>query len=296
MKCTLCRKEAAFPSDSNQRILKCRNCGIIFLTPDLIIPEVEKYYSHGNFWRDKINDPQQMTMLKRNAKALLSLMALYKKPDPSVKLLDIGSHEGVFIEEAVKFGYQAQGIEPNKRIVAQARSRGLPIVEGTIENLDEQEKFDIITIFHVLEHLPDPRLALEKIKSHLKKDGILALEVPNIESYLAKKQGLSWKFIALEHLWYFSPMTLKNLLEEVGFQAVFSLKRNGEIPYLSLGEIKQYFWPSRNYNKDRFKMKVQAATTEKLRVKFKLLKKFLAMAVYALGRADHFFIISQPRQ
>ena len=278
------------------RILKCGSCGIIFLSPDLIIPEVEKYYSQGDYWRDKLSDPQQLEMVRRNARAMLSWLALYKKPDKSIKLLDIGSHEGTFVEEANNFGYQAKGTEPNKRIVAQAQARGLPITEGTIEALAGEEKFDIITLFHVLEHLPHPQPALEKIKKHLKEGGLLVLEVPNIESYLAQRHGLSWKFIALEHLWYFSPLTLKNLLSGAGFDIVFSLKRNSEIPYLNLGELQEYFWPSPHYHRDRFKMKVRSPDSQPLKIRFKLLKRFLAMIIYALGRADHLFIISRLRR
>ncbi len=281
------------PYLGDRRILQCGSCGIVFLSPEISMKDSESYYREGDYWRDKLNDPLQREMLSRNARAMLSLITLHKKPDKSVKLLDIGSHEGTFVEEALKFGYQAQGIEPNKRIAAEARARGLPITEGAIESLAGEEKFDIITLFHVLEHLPDPQLALEKIKNHLKTDGILALEIPNIESYLAKRHGLSWKFIALEHLWYFSPLTLKHLLKEAGFEITFSLKRNGEIPYLSLGDIRQYFRPNPNYYKDRFKMKVSAPAAGLLKIRFKLLKRFLAAIIYILGRADHFFVIAK---
>lgn len=293
---TLKDEHNSLPYLGDSRIFKCQSCGLVFLSPELKISEIKKYYSEGNFWRDKLNDPQQIEMLRRNARAILSLIAFHKKPDRSVKLLDIGSHEGIFIEKANNFGYQAQGIEPNKRIVAGARARGLPIFEGTIENLDNQEKFDIITLFHVLEHLPDPQSALEKIKNHLKKDGILVMEVPNIESFLAKKHGLSWKFIALEHLWYFSPTTIKNLLQESGFKVIFSMKRNGEIPYLSLSDIKEYFWPSPDLKRDRFKMKTPQPSVELQKSRFKLLKKLLALLIYTLGRADHLFVISRARQ
>tara|TARA_B100000674_G_C37855386_1_gene922117 strand:+ start:68 stop:727 length:660 start_codon:yes stop_codon:yes gene_type:complete len=119
------------------------------------------------------------------------------------KLLDIGAGGGEFVYIANKNGFNAEGIEPNIGYSEFAKNEyGEKITTGEIEEITNQ--YDIITIFHVMEHLPSPSKAFEKIFSHMSKKGILFVEVPWIEAKDASPHNIFFK----AHIYYFSIETL----------------------------------------------------------------------------------------
>lgn len=301
--CPLCKGETTdwFPGDP--RVLQCRSCEIVFLSKKLQIKNLDDYYGLGNYWQDRLASPENRELLYQNTRQQLRLVVnCLRKPVAGLKLLDVGSHEGVFVEEANHLGFWAIGLEPNKLQVAQARDRGTPLFQGTIENWENSEDFDVITAFHILEHVADPDRVLIKLAHCLKEGGLLVLEVPNIESFLARRHGLGWRFIALEHLFYFSPFTLNSLLDRTGFKIILSEKRNPEIAFLNLNQISHYFVP-RAVKRNSFAMKSLplsgcshlppgVALLRKL-VGFLKIKKLAALAVKFLDREDHLFIIAR---
>ena len=269
----------------------CKSTNVIFAS----------YYGEGDFWKNPLMDPEAVTMAVSNAQECLRWIGNYLEDYQGKKLLDIGAHYGFFVAEAEKFGFHARGIEINKHAVAEAHKRGISLHLGSAEKFPITGPFDVITMFHVLEHVEDPQLIINNIVKNLRPGGLFIMEVPNIESYLAKHHGLSWKYIALEHLWYFSPATLRKLLADSGFQIVFWQKRNYEIGYMSLGWIRQYFFPSRHFYYDRFRAKV-SRTADELPPTIKLLhtlamqsgiKRFLSRIIHWLQRGDHLLVVAR---
>lgn len=131
-------------------------------------------------------------------------------------ILDIGCGTGDFLVGAKKVGWKTLGLEPNYKACEIAKSKGVSIVE----NLDllESNSIDIITMWHVLEHVPDLNSQIIAIKRVLKKDGILLVAVPNYKSYDAKYYKSFWAaYDVPRHLWHFSQTSVKLLFEKYQF-------------------------------------------------------------------------------
>lgn len=135
-------------------------------------------------------------------------------------MLDIGTAGGAFLDAAKQFGYNAYGMEPSEDLVARGKARGLKIEQGTIENHRfEHASFDMVCLWDVIEHLPDPRMALVEIKKLLKPDGILLINYPDIGTWQAKLFGKKYWWILSVHLHHFTKETIRDICLRTGFQA-----------------------------------------------------------------------------
>jgi len=143
---------------------------------------------------------------------------LLQKPDRSV--LDIGSATGHFLSEFKKSGWRTTGVELSYSASKFAREiLGLEIINEDffITDLDPQS-YDLITMYHIIEHFLDPRAMLTKCHNLLSEDGALFIETPNWVGIGALIRGENWShIIPPEHLNYFSPQSLELLVKSSGF-------------------------------------------------------------------------------
>jgi len=136
-------------------------------------------------------------------------------------LLDVGCHIGVFLEIAQERGWEAWGVEPSRWAARQARSKGLRVIEGTLDDVHlTEEFFDVITMWDVIEHLTDPLRDLRKSYRLLRKGGLICIHTMNIESLFARLMGSRWPWLMEMHLYYFSPRTLGEMLRKAGFTVI----------------------------------------------------------------------------
>ena len=136
------------------------------------------------------------------------------------KILDVGCNNGLFLYILKNLGWQTYGLELNKEGAKAAQSLGVQCFSGTLEEAAYPDNFfDIVRIYHVLEHVPQPREVLGEIKRILKPNGLVYFEVPNQASFA---------FYAFKHIWHgrgshlqaFSPASFKVLCEKVGLNIV----------------------------------------------------------------------------
>jgi 2-polyprenyl-3-methyl-5-hydroxy-6-metoxy-1,4-benzoquinol methylase len=140
-------------------------------------------------------------------------------------LLDIGAGTGDFSSFAKQSGWQITGIEPNEKARNSAIKKGISFVEDS-RNL-EKNSYDVITMWHVLEHVPDLDFQIEELKRLLKPNGTILIAVPNFNSYDAKYYGSYWAaYDVPRHLWHFSKTAIKLLFEkqELVLQKVLPMK------------------------------------------------------------------------
>ena len=131
-------------------------------------------------------------------------------------LLDIGAGTGDFLNQAKKSGWEVTGIEPSAAARKRAFEKGINLFEEEAEV--GERKFDVITMWHVLEHVPDVEKQIEWIKNHLSTDGVLIVAVPNFNSYDAKYYKNFWAaWDVPRHLHHFSSKSIKTLFEKNGF-------------------------------------------------------------------------------
>ena len=127
-------------------------------------------------------------------------------------LLDIGTGTGDFLALAKKNGWKITGIEPNEKAKNNSVKKGITFVDKS-SDLSNQS-FDIITMWHVLEHIPDVELQISELKRLLKPTGTILIAVPNFNSFDAKYYGKHWAaFDVPRHLWHFSKTAIKRLFE-----------------------------------------------------------------------------------
>lgn len=134
-------------------------------------------------------------------------------------LLEAGSAGGFFLEAARAAGIVVTGVEPSEACVRFAEtSLGLMVRHGGFETAQLGTRVEAVCAFHVLEHVDDPRRFLDKARSALVPGGWLALEVPNVASAAAGRQGRSWHGLQPEyHHWHFDRRSLQMLLTTCGF-------------------------------------------------------------------------------
>jgi len=145
------------------------------------------------------------------------LILEYKK---NGRILDVGCGDGSLLKFLKESGWQVFGVEPHETSSRYAQEvLGLNVFPGRLDEANyPEESFDVITLFHVLEHLPDPAETLEKSRPLLRKDGFLLVEVPNFESFETKIFRSKWVGLSAPlHLYHFTPGTLQMILKNCGF-------------------------------------------------------------------------------
>ena len=147
------------------------------------------------------------------------------------RLLDVGCGSGQFLANMRDLGWEVMGVEPDPEAARVAREKlGLEVCQGTLaESEFPQDSFDVVTMSHVIEHVPDPLGLLKECKGILKPGGRLVLVTPNIESLGARVFGEFWRgWEPPRHLFLFSPRTLSRCVESAGLQnRVLTTPANG---------------------------------------------------------------------
>jgi 2-polyprenyl-3-methyl-5-hydroxy-6-metoxy-1,4-benzoquinol methylase len=149
------------------------------------------------------------------------------------RLLDVGAHLGVFIEVALARGWDAEGIEPSRWAVAQARARDLRITCGALADFRPSDgAFDAVTMWDVIEHFPNPLAELRRTHGLLRPGGTLAISTMDVEAPIARLLGRRWPWYMQMHLFYFSRGTLARMVEAAGFE-VLNVRRHRRIVRLA---------------------------------------------------------------
>ena len=137
------------------------------------------------------------------------------------KILDVGCGTGDFLKAAQNNGWVVIGIEPNQ----EARSIANSKTNNAVFDIDHLSKindhFDVITLWHVLEHLPDLKTQIENLKRLLNPNGTLIIAVPNFKSYDAKFYKSNWAaYDVPRHLWHFSKKSISKLFQNNGLKVI----------------------------------------------------------------------------
>lgn len=176
--------------------------------------ESENYISHTDAQKS-FTDKLYQTVKHRNLKNKLQLVDNQKNNSNS--LLDIGAGTGDFLMLAKSKGYEVAGVEPNDKARQLAAQKGVAL-ESELDAISDA-KFQTITLWHVLEHLPHLEDQIGKIVSLLDDEGTLIVAVPNFRSYDAKHYGTHWAgYDVPRHLWHFSKTSIAKLFDRHGME------------------------------------------------------------------------------
>ena len=144
------------------------------------------------------------------------------------RLLEIGS-DGQFLRLAAASGWSVTGLQPDAATCADAAARfGLELQPVTLgEAAFPDASFDVVTLFHVIEHVPSPRALCREVLRVLRPGGALFAETPNVDTLWFRVLGPRWRQLIPDHYWFFSPTTLCGMLTRVGY-AVDRVERVGK--------------------------------------------------------------------
>lgn len=203
------------------QLVKCSQCGLIYLTPRPSMEELDAYYPDDY----EAYQPPSATMSASHswhARRMWEMQAKYvmKFSPVSGKLLDVGCATGEFLDTIRQYGWQVTGLEVIAKAAQSARQRyQLEVFTGTLETVDlPANAYDVITLWDVLEHLPDPQAALRRCFELLKPGGYLFFSIPNLDSIDRHLFGSKWiGWDTPRHFTLFTHLTLKRILDHTGF-------------------------------------------------------------------------------
>ncbi len=235
MKCYFCGLPSRkYLEAKNRTLFYCSGCSLIFaekknqsILPktDFINEYLEERDSFNDYFRKKID-----------------LIEKYKEP---YFLLDVGCGAGVFLSCAKKRGWKVLGIDLSEDAVKYTKAKGLNVNKVSLEDLKPKEKYDVITVFQTIEHIPDPIKFLEKARSLLKDSGVLFLTTPSRDDFLGKLMGKKWfGYYNLEHLFFFDKKSMEILLKKSGFTKISVVKEKGRMlgfPWI-LSRLFSYYY------------------------------------------------------
>ena len=202
-------------------IVKCVGCGFHFTNP---IPDVEnigKYYKSESYVSHSASNKgiiNKIYLLVRKF-TLRKKVRLITKESKGKSLLDIGAGTGHFLNVSKKAGFETLGLEPDSgaRAFAKSNLEVDLIPSEELHQLPDKSR-DVITMWHVLEHVYNLRSDLDKITEVLKDDGVLIVAVPNKNSYDARYYKEFWAAYDVPiHLYHFTPRDINRLFNEYGF-------------------------------------------------------------------------------
>ena len=209
---------------------------MLITTPQPSLENLGKYYESVDY----ISHTDSKRSLFEKAYHFVKNIALKNKLDlinsfqPNKgRILDIGAGTGDFLSVAKQNGWQTIGVEPSEKAKAIAKNKGVSFVEKTVAL--ENHSFDVITMWHVLEHVPNLEEQILELKRLLKPNGTLIVAVPNFKSFDAKQYGTFWAAYDVPiHFWHFSKTAIKMLFEKESMKLVKVLPMKFDAFYVSL--------------------------------------------------------------
>jgi SAM-dependent methyltransferase len=207
-----------FRSSGDERLVDqlvaCTRCGLQFVNPRLRPTAILAGYTEGE-------DQQFVSQARGREHTFAKCLDVIERHwrGRRGRLLDIGTAGGSFLKVSKDRGWQVDGCEPNRWLCGWAKDHyGLDVRPGTVFEQDYPSgAFDVVTLWDVLEHTPDPKRVVLECHRLLRPGGLLVINYPDVGSWLARTMGRAWVFLLSVHLYYFTRGTIRRLLSDCGF-------------------------------------------------------------------------------
>ncbi len=223
-------------------ITQCANCDFLITNPRPSSNQIGKYYhsedyiSHTNKSNSLINI---IYKIARNF-TLRGKLKLINKLNTEKSILDYGCGTGFFLDYCKKNNWKVTGIEPDENARKLATDNVGENIYPTLNTKEHPKKYDIITLWHVLEHVHNLTELLDDLKSILKKDGYLIIAVPNSASLDANIYKENWAaYDVPRHLYHFNQLTFNELIKYQGYKLVDTHPMKLDAYYVSMLSEKQ---------------------------------------------------------
>lgn len=229
-------------SISDYRVVRCDDCGLVFLNPQPSDDELSRIYGADYFLGSETETGRAAVSEIKQATAKFYLAEIRRYLGSKIgRLLEIGCGDGDFLASAEAEGWRVTGIEYSSAACEKARQRIKTgeIFCGELQSARlEAEQFDLCVISDVVEHVRSPLDFLKEIHRVLKPNGALFIATPSIDSWSARLMRQKWMEFKIEHLTYFDRNTLQTALFKSGFRDVI-VKPGWKI--LNFDYVKMHF-------------------------------------------------------
>lgn len=225
--CNHCGREVTHGVRNVSRLVRCVHCGLIFVNPRPPFEDLARQYEGSYFncpeptfggYEDYDADREDiMRTFRGRMKLIRPLLG-----SATARLLDVGCATGIFLEVAREAGWRGEGLDISAYALGRAKAKGFEVHRGTLAGARLAEGgYDVITMWDLIEHVPDPAAVLAECRRLLRPGGVVAISTPDAGSLLARLLGSRWLgFRSIdEHLYFFSRRSMGAMLEAAGFDA-----------------------------------------------------------------------------
>jgi len=204
------------------QIVECRKCGLMYANPRAAAPDHELVERYDPDFVEQLGESNQRfakEALQVRDYATTRRMLAERYPQRG-RLLEVGSGYGYLLDYFRQDGWDVVGVEPNEGLNRHARKvLNLEVLQKILpEAKFPDASFDVVTMMHVIEHVPDPTDTLREIHRVLKPGGMLVMETPRYDTLMFKLLGRRERSLSCEgHIYFFTTKTLREISEKVGF-------------------------------------------------------------------------------
>lgn len=208
------------------RVVRCRSCLVYYLSPRLTSTRMAELYRDGAYFEGGSlgysSYGRQERSLRKTFRRLVRILRRRKLTGGA--LLEVGCGYGYFLEAARPFYTRRVGTEMSADAAATARGTGAEVHVGGLEELPGGERFDLVVALHVIEHVYDPVVFVDRLLAHVKEGGHLLLATPDMGSHWRRVLGKRWpSFKYPEHVVLYDRQTLGSLMNR--FEPLADLRR-----------------------------------------------------------------------
>lgn len=218
----LSKKEKLGLSDHDFRVVQCQNCGLIYINPRPSEDEIAKFYPDTYSWKETLTAKSKFTKIIRRLEKIYRYHLLRYETSKLVnvakkkagKLLDVGCGAGDRLDIFRRLGFDVHGVETSPSAEYAIKHLGLNVKQGNLFKAHYPDSFfDIITLYNVLEHIHNPQKVIAELNRIMKKDGIVVIQVPNINCIQFKLFKKRWAALDVPRdLYYFNIPLLERIL------------------------------------------------------------------------------------
>lgn len=211
MECRICGgKTKRIHFFDNREIVQCESCGTKQVADPPMIDELEA--DELKYQETKSRDYQRHPQWDLEIEAISELIG------DGREVLDVGCGDGTFLS-LLSENWRKSGVELNLERAEQAKAKGIDVTICDILDADFPQRFDLITMYEVIEHLYRPAEVLRKARSMLVSDGLLVISTPDSDSAIARLRGSSWwSYHYPPHIFFFGHSSFENVISECGFR------------------------------------------------------------------------------
>ena len=231
--CSLCKQDKTKPvlHKHGLTIVICSNCGFVYVNPRLKNEQLNSIYLH-NYFKNKeygyIGYELQEVLRKKNFERWLKDAASFLPGGKPIRALDVGCAAGYCLDIMKSKGWDAEGLELEAEMFEVLMQSGYSVSKTRLEELSTAQKYSVITLFDVIEHIPDLDKAFQQLFNLLEEDGIIIIVTPDHNSIQRKIFRKKWfQYKPIEHIQYFSRQTLIAFAGRNGLDMVVH-KRSGQ--------------------------------------------------------------------